>query len=313
MPDLARPLRPVASPSPRPWAGTRLGAGVGERWLAGPESLVAIEGGAFITLEALAATAGATLVGSRGMARLGARFPLLVKVIDAADWLSLQVHPSDAVARRVYGEGAIGKAEAWVILDAAPDAVLVTGPRADLPAAAVRAAIEAGTLGRAECEIRPAVVGDVLNLEAGTIHAIGAGAFIYEIEQPSDLTFRISDWGRPASAARPLHRAEALLAVDPARHAEPAGTAWKLDGGALDAGHFRLAAVGPGEEVRRSPAGLTLEVVTAVGGDVILEGDGWREVVEALHAVVVPAAVPAYRIASRSGARALVGSLPERA
>lgn len=312
MPDMSRPLQPVAFPSPRPWAGTRLGAGIGERWLAGPDSLVAGDG-AFLTLDALAARAGATLVGSRGMVRLGARFPLLVKVIDAADWLSLQVHPSDAVARRLHGEGAVGKAEAWVILDAAPDAVLVTGPRADLPAEAVRAAIEAGTLDRAECESRPAVPGDVLHLEAGTIHAIGAGAFIYEIEQPSDLTFRISDWGRPESPGRPLHRAEALLAVEPTRHAVSAGAAWRLDGGALDTEHFRLEAVGPGERAHRSPAGLSLEVVTAVGGDVILDGDGWREVVEALGTVVVPAAVPAYRIAPGDGARALVGSLPARA
>ena len=308
--DLTRPLRPVAFPSPRPWAGTRLGEGIGERWLAGPDSVVALYDGTSPTLDALAATHGAALVGSRGIERLGARFPLLVKLIDAAEWLSLQVHPSDDLARRLYGSDAVGKAEAWVILATDPDTRLVTGPNRDLAPEAILAAIRAGTMGRADCETRQAVAGDVLDLPTGTIHAIGAGAFVYEIEQPSDLTFRISDWGRPATAARPLHVEEALAAVDPTIQAVPVGAAWRIDGGALDAGHFRLEILAAGDAPDRAPAGRTPEVVTAIDGDVILEGDGWREVVESLAAVVVPAVVRAYRAVPSAGARVLIGSLP---
>src|SRR6266568_8476912 len=106
-PDLTRPLRPVASASPRPWAGSRLGPGIGERWLAGPDSVVRLGDGLEPTLDALAAACGEALVGSLGMARLGARFPMLVKLIDAADWLSLQVHPTDEVARRLDGPLAV--------------------------------------------------------------------------------------------------------------------------------------------------------------------------------------------------------------
>ncbi len=308
--NLARPLRPLPSASPRPWAGTRLGEGIGERWLAGPASIVTLDDGTSPTLDALAATHGAALVGARGMERLGPRFPLLVKLIDAADWLSLQVHPSDDLARRLYGPDAIGKAEAWVILAVDPDTRLVTGPNRDLAPQAVLAAIRAGSMGRPECETHEASPGEVLDLPTGTIHAIGAGAFVYEIEQPSDLTFRISDWGRPATAARPLHLEEALTAADPTIHAVPVGTAWRLDGGALDALYFRLEILGPGDPTDRAPAGDTPEVVTAVGGDVILEGDGWREVVGPLAAVVVPATVPAYRVVPDADAHALIGSLP---
>ncbi len=308
--DLSRPLRPLPSPSPRPWAGTRLGEGIGERWLAGPASVVPLDDGTSATLDALAAIHGAALVGARGMERLGPRFPLLVKLIDAADWLSLQVHPSDDLARRFSGPDAVGKAEAWVVLDLDPGTRLVTGPGRDRAPEAILASIRAGTMGRADCETSEALVGDILDLPTGTLHAIGAGAFVYEIEQPSDLTYRISDWGRPATAARPLHIEEALAAVDPTIHAVPAGTAWRLDGGALDTAHFRLEILAADDAPERAPAGDTPEIVTAAGGDVILEGDGWREVVTPLAAVVVPAAVRAYRVTPGEGGHALIGSLP---
>jgi mannose-6-phosphate isomerase len=307
---LDRPLRPSPIASPRPWAGTRLGEGIGERWLAGPGAHVPLPDGSTPTLDELAAVHGAALVGSRGIERLGARFPLLVKLIDAADWLSLQVHPSDELARRLYGPDAVGKAEAWVVLDADPGTLLVTGPRHDLAPDAVMAAIRAGTMGRAETETRDATPGDVLDLRTGTIHAIGAGAFVYEIEQPSDLTFRISDWGRPATPGRRLHIEEALAAVDTAFQAVPAGVGWRLDGGALDAGHFRLEIVATEDPGERRPGGRTVEIVTAIGGPVVLEGDGWHDAIEPLAAVVVPAAVVAYRVILEPGARALVGSLP---
>ena len=310
VPDLHRPIRPRPFASPRPWSGSRLGAGIGERWLAGPASLVRLADRSTPSLDELAAVHGAALVGTRGIERLGARFPLLVKLIDAADWLSLQVHPSDAVARLLYGPDAVGKAEAWVVLGANPGTRLVTGPRLDLAPEGVLAAIRAGTMGHAECETHAAVPGDVLNLRAGTIHAIGAGTFVYEIEQPSDLTFRISDWGRPATPDRHLHLDEALAAVDVGFQAVPAGTGWRLAGGRLDAGHFSLEIIDAEDPGDRAPRGRTVEIVTAVDGPVLLEGDGWRETVEPLAAAVIPAAVESYRVVPGPGARALVGGLP---
>ena len=85
-----------------------------------------------------------------------------------------------------------------------------------------------------------AIPGDTLLVEVGTLHAIGAGTFVYEIEQPSDLTFRISDWGRPAVPGRSLHPAESLRALRTDAHAVPVGRGWHLDGGALAVCEFRL-------------------------------------------------------------------------
>ena len=307
----ARPFRPIPTPSVRPWAGTRLGpdgGSVGELWLAGPASRVpgAVDGEA--TLDELAARHGAALVGGRGMALLGPRFPLLVKLIDAADRLSLQVHPDDALARELYGPDALGKAEAWLVLDAAPGATLVTGPDAGLDAETVRDVVVRGVMDLEHCATSEARAGDTLLLRPGTIHAIGAGAFVHEIEQPSDLTFRISDWGRPTG--RTLHRAESLRAIVPAAQAVPAGSGWELDGGALAVPEFRLELVRGGSIVVRHPAGRTPEVVTVLRGTAVASGDGWRSDVATTETIVVPAVVESYTLEPGPDSVVAVGSLP---
>jgi mannose-6-phosphate isomerase len=302
-------LYPIPAPSIRPWAGVRLGGGVGELWLAGPDSLVEGPEGA-MSLDALSARHGAALVGARGMRRLGARFPLLVKLIDAGDWLSLQVHPSDALARRLHGPDAVGKAEAWLVLAADADARLVTGPRGGLLEAALRARITTGTISRDDCESRAAVPGEMLSLRAGTIHAIGAGVFVYEIEQPSDLTYRISDWGRPAVPGRRLHTAEALEAIVPTQKAVVSGAGFTPSGGALVMDEFQLEVLGPGGSIRRGPGGQTPEVVSVIDGPAVLAGASWQAALEPGRAIVVPAACEAYTIEPGPTARVLVGSLP---
>lgn len=310
---LSVPLRPVPHRSLRPWAGHRLGSAgdqVGELWLAGPASVVEIAGVGPSTLDGLAAMAGAAFTGERSMALVGPRFPLLVKLIDAAAWLSLQVHPDDALAAELYGEGELGKAEAWLVLDAEPGATLVTGPRRGLAGPALRAAIADGTLGREHCEERPCRPGDALLLEAGTMHAIGPGTFVYEIEQPSDITFRMSDWGRPVTPERPLHVAESLRALRPDAHAVPVGRNWTLDGGVLAAPKFRLEVVEVPPAMTRRPAGESLEVVTAIEGPAEVTGDGWREALAPFDTVVIPASVTEYRIEAAAAGRVCIGRVP---
>jgi mannose-6-phosphate isomerase len=299
------PFRPVPAPSVRPWAGSRLApadAHVGELWLAGPDSRVVGSDGGTLTLDELAAIHGPALVGTAGMARYGARFPLLVKLIDAADWLSLQVHPDDALARELYGPEAVGKAEAWVVLDADEGTELVTGPADDLDATVLLTAIASGEAGHRHCRHSPATPGDTLMLEPGTLHAIGPGTLVYEIEQPSDITFRISDWGRPG---RTLHTAESVRALRPARHAQPAGAGFRLDGGVLTAEAFRLELTR--KEERRTPGGQSPEVVSVLAGSAVARGDGWTEMLRAWETVVVPAATGAYVVEPASGAVVGIG------
>jgi mannose-6-phosphate isomerase len=159
------------------------------------------------------------LVRGQGAALLGPglaprdQFPLLVKFLDAHQVLSVQVHPDDDRGRRLAGDN--GKTEAWVVLHAEPGSLIYAGlhpgvTRGDLAEAMRRDAVEP-LLHR--FEPRP---GDCILIPAGTVHAIGAGVVLAEIQQMSNATFRIHDWGRAGSdgRARPLHPSEALESTD---------------------------------------------------------------------------------------------------
>lgn len=142
-------------------------------------------------------------------------FPLLLKLLDAREALSVQVHPTDAYAAANEG-GKLGKTEAWIILSAAPDAELVYGI---MPGTTREQLEEAVRLGAAvEPLLRRVKVkeGDVCFIPAGCVHAIGAGIVLYEIQQSSDVTYRFYDWDRQDEKGekRPLHIEKALDVTD---------------------------------------------------------------------------------------------------
>ena len=140
--------------------------------------------------------------------------PVLIKFIDAARDLSVQVHPSDAYAR-THEHGQLGKTEMWYVLEAAPGASLVYGFRQDLSREQLAAALADGTVEKylQKVEIHR---GDVFLIEAGTVHAIGAGAMIVEIQESSNLTYRMYDYHRLGKDGKPreLHIEKALDVVD---------------------------------------------------------------------------------------------------
>ena len=135
---------------------------------------------------------GAELIGAGSDPADG--FPLLAKFIDANAWLSIQVHPNDEQAQALEGEPR-GKTEAWVVLNAAPAAKLVVGVRHGTGRASLAQAIQRNTLDHL-LEYAEVKAGDVLYIPANTIHALGPGMLIYEIQQSSDITYRLYDWGR---------------------------------------------------------------------------------------------------------------------
>ena len=140
--------------------------------------------------------------------------PILVKLIDAANDLSVQVHPDDDYAHR-YENGQSGKTEMWYVLDAAKDASLVVGCAHTTSKEVMRRAIEAGTVGNLLQTI-PVRKDDVFYIEAGTIHAIGKGCLIAEIQENSNLTYRLYDYDRvdKDGKKRPLHIDKALAVAD---------------------------------------------------------------------------------------------------
>jgi mannose-6-phosphate isomerase len=156
------------------------------------------------TLPEVQALLGELLLGDRNDDALTTgKFPLLIKILDASRWLSIQVHPDDA-----YGlahEGEPGKTEMWIVLHAEPDAELIYGFAPGTTRAQYAAIIgtDASVDGLHRVTVKP---GDVIFVPSGAIHALGPGVMVAEIQQNSDTTYRIWDWGRP----RPLHLEKAL-------------------------------------------------------------------------------------------------------
>jgi len=140
-------------------------------------------------------------------------FPLLLKLIDARERLSVQVHPDNEYAR--VHENKQGKTEAWVILEAKPGAQLVYGIKPGINKAQLRQAAETGSALETLLQFVPVKAGDVFFIPAGMVHAIGGGILLYEIQQSSDITYRFFDWNRTDASGRqrPLHIRQALDVV----------------------------------------------------------------------------------------------------
>ncbi|MET0622867.1 MAG: type I phosphomannose isomerase catalytic subunit [Pyrinomonadaceae bacterium] len=205
------------------WGGRRLrGAGppVGEVWAAFDGS--AARGGAADgrTVGELVAEHGEELLGAESVSRFGRRFPVLVKLLDCADWLSVQVHPDDAQAARMVGHGATGKSEAWHFLEAEAGAEIIAGVREGTSRRELEAAIRGGRVGEVARRFKVRA-GETLYIPAGTLHSLGPGLLLYEVQQASDTTYRVYDWDRPAGADRGLHIEEAAAVADPDKNPEP--------------------------------------------------------------------------------------------
>jgi len=190
---------------------------IGESWeLSGVEgnvSVVAEGPDAGLTLAQLIARDGARLLGKKNSERFGDEFPLLVKFIDARQDLSIQVHPDDKLAWERHRSK--GKTEMWYVVAADEGAHLRSGFAKEVTPAQYESSVADGTITGllADYAVRP---GDVFFLPAGRVHSIGAGSFIAEIQQTSDITYRIYDFNRRDAQGnkRELHTEQAKDAID---------------------------------------------------------------------------------------------------
>jgi mannose-6-phosphate isomerase len=207
------------------WGGRRLGSVLGkptgegddyaESWEiadhASGQSIVASGPLAGISLHELVTTRGSELFGHHDPQ---VRFPLIFKFLDCQRDLSVQVHPTDAAAALLVPPD-FGKTEAWVILDATPGSRVYAGLRSGCNRPSLAAAIRDNRTEHCLHSFEPRP-GDCLFIPAGTVHALGAGLVVAEIQQASDTTYRLYDWGRVDAAGKPrnLHIDEGLAAVD---------------------------------------------------------------------------------------------------
>jgi len=207
------------------WGGDRLGRVLGKR--IGDEGDYAeswevvdhgfdqsvVTGGEFEgwTLRRLVEQQASALFGSR---QKFDQFPLLIKFLDATDRLSVQVHPNDEQAKR-FDASENGKTEAWVIIDAEPKSQLYAGLKSGVDREDLSRHLRDGTVEVClhSFEVHP---GDCLFIPSGTVHAIGEGILLAEVQQSSDLTFRMYDWGRLGADGQPreLHIESSMQCID---------------------------------------------------------------------------------------------------
>jgi mannose-6-phosphate isomerase len=159
------------------------------------------------------------LLGDKVFEAFGHEFPLLIKVLDSNDWLSIQVHPDDELAAKRH-DGS-GKTEMWYVIDAEPEAELISGFRSTITKQQYLDKLNGKALSSL-LNYEKAAAGDVFYVPAGRVHALGPGLFIAEIQQSSDLTYRIYDFDRTDAAgnARELHTELALDALDFEYHSD---------------------------------------------------------------------------------------------
>ena len=226
------------------------------------------------------------------------QFPLLLKLLDVRQCLSVQVHPDDAYARR--NEGKTGKSEAWYILDADPGARLVYG--LDTHGEDLQSILDSGRLETVLhwVSVRP---GDVFYIPGGTIHALGPGIQCYEIQQSSDVTYRLWDWGRTGLDGKPreLHTEKALAVADTDHMPGHPDDEERRQPGAesrllVDDPHFRLSAVDLHSEYIL-PAGRMQFVTPTV--PCTLHWDGCEESIDPWQSVLIPASMQSVRISGK--------------
>ena len=190
---------------------------VGESWevsaVEGSESIVANGADKGRTLSEMVRLYREELVGEANYARFGNKFPLLIKFIDAKQDLSIQVHPDDELARKRHNS--FGKNEMWYVISADKDARLISGFSRQITPREYKERVHDGTFGEVlhSSKIK---AGDVFYVPAGRVHGIGAGAFVAEIQQTSDITYRIFDYNRKDANGhtRELHTTQAMEAIN---------------------------------------------------------------------------------------------------
>ncbi len=292
-------------------------ATIGESWECYDTNVVANGALRGRTVAELRETLGSALTGN---ANPNVLFPLLTKLIDARAALSVQVHPPDAYAQ-THEHQPFGKTECWHILEADPGASIVLGWNRDTSRAEYLERVKDGSLDELLRHV-PVAAGDTFYLPAGTMHAIGAGIVLFEVQQASDLTYRIFDYNRvgPDGKTRELHVEKAADVLDFRQsHAGPlASITYDLDGlrrttYVADA-RFTLERVALDARAH----GLDLEgqplVVLALGGPVELAVHGERATLEPFASALVPASadVVMVRAADETRPAALLTAAPPK-
>jgi mannose-6-phosphate isomerase len=228
----------------------------------------------------------------------GSNFPILLKILNVGQWLSVQVHPDDAQAKKMCGDP-FGKTEAWYVLSAEPDAKIIMGLKPGVDVETLQGSLDSG-LKRLLAKV-PARQGEMFHLPAGTVHSTGPGLVIFEIQQASDTTFRFYDWDRPGDDGklRELHQDQALKVMKvsgpgkplPPREIGPGVRELVRDP------YFQLVECNlPAQGIRELPGGSLKVLYVLEGEGCVTWGDDGEAQLEPGQSWLLPAGVNSWRI-----------------
>ncbi len=281
-----------------PWFDYKTdGEPIGEVWLTG--EMCTAETGSLkgLSLKEITSAHGDALMGS---GRAGEEFPLLVKILFPKEKLSVQVHPDDALAQK-YGEPR-GKTECWYALDAQPGAEVALGIKPGTQPEQVRVAIQKSRL-EDLLDMVPVRKGDMIFVDAGTVHAIGPGSVLLETQQTSDLTYRMYDYGRP----RELHLEKSLEAM---RLTTGAGkmTPKNVDGHSIliDQKYFRVERWKEALPSAENAAADVVQLFFVAEGKLKVEGQGFEQFsLDRYQIAVIPAGARDWKVTAETTAEVI--------
>ena len=255
------------------------------------------------------------LVGEAVYEKYGSKFPLLIKILNSNDWLSIQVHPDDALAKSRHND--LGKTEMWYIVDADPGAELISGFNHEMDAEQYLENLNKGTI----LEImnyEKVHNDDVYFMPAGRVHALGPGLLLFEIQQTSDLTYRIYDFDRvdDKGVARQLHTDLALDALDFTRHKsyrteyEPA---FNKTVPVVESTYFNTSLIHFNKAVIKDYSGLdSFVILQCAEGKCSIEYEGGSETLKAGEVLLVPAIMERIQIVPHTESKILEIYYPQK-
>ena len=297
------------------WGGDRLRPGhspTAEAWVIWEDDQIESGPLAGKTLGEVAIEFGDGLLGAKAVSRTGTRFPLLIKLLDCAQWLSLQVHPNDEQAVELEGPDQFGKTEAWHILEAQPGATLIAGLKPNTSAETLASSIRHETIIE-HVQYVSVSEGDTVFMPAGTLHALGPGLLVYEVQQTSNWTYRVYDWGRPQTETRRLH-IDKSIQVTRADFAAPIisrpdredGSQQKL----IECEYFTLSLLcASAKPIKLDTQRESFHAITLIEGKAILRTEEQSMELDKFQTAVIPANTGRYQLEPLTSCRALKSSL----
>ncbi len=261
-----------------------------------------IAGGSFEgkTLQEITLKYPLQILGKKVACKDDGRFPLLIKLLDCADWLSIQVHPNNEQALALEGSGHLGKTEAWHVLAAEPGARLIAGIKSGTSHDTLQQSIRSGRVLDVS-QWHDVYPNDTFLIEAGVLHALGPGLLIYEVQQTSDLTYRVYDWDRPAKSGRELHIEKSASVTNPDIDVKPvrlesiqANWVYQL----VRSPFFALDLLSSSDSgwFDLNPSGQSFHALMVTDGTAILRVGASEFALEKYQSTLIPAACEEYRL-----------------